>query len=142
MQVGMIAWCWKSLQEDALYGWEVSEGEIQPSLQNNSASLHHQDHSEPPGALYVTHLSEMEQLDLLSCWLWIPNLVYTGTKELFASLCLTLVKAKFWENLKYLYDFKFFFSVKDNWKWAEESSALTFLYSKSRIIRKVIEWLF
>ena len=43
----------------------ASEGEIQPSLQNNA--LHHQDHSEPLWALYVTHLSEMEQLDLLSC---------------------------------------------------------------------------
>lgn len=77
--------CWKSLWEDALYGWEVSEGEIQLSVQNNSA-LHYQDHSEPLWALYGTHPSEMEHLELLSCWFWIPNPIYIGTKgHLFAS---------------------------------------------------------
>ena len=136
------AWCWKSLWEDVLYVWEASEREIQPSLQNNSA-LHDKDHSELLWALYGTQLSEMEQLELLSCWLWIPNPVYAGTKgDLFASLCFTMVTAKFWENLKYLYNFRFFFCVNGNWKWREVSSALTFLYSKSRIIRNVIEWLF
>lgn len=136
MQVGMTLSDAENLYE------KMSEGEIQPSLQNNSA-LQHQDHCEPLWALYGTHLSETEPLELLSCWLWVPNPVYIGTKgDLFASLRLTVVEAKFWENLKCLYDFKFFFCVKDDWKRTEESSALTFLYAKSRINGKVIEWLF
>lgn len=93
-----FAWCWKPLWEDALYSWEVSEGQMQPSLQNSSA-LHHQDHSEPIWALDMSHLSGMDQLELLSCWLWIPNPVHTGAK---GDLCLTVVKSKFRENLKYL----------------------------------------
>lgn len=109
MQVGMILADAKIWWEGMLYGWEISEGEMQPSLQSNSA-YHHQDHSEHLWVLHGTHLSEIEQLLLLSCWRWIPNPVYVGIKGgLFASLCLAVVKPKFWENLKYLYNFKFFF---------------------------------
>lgn len=130
--------CWKSLWEDALYGSEVSKGKSSSPCRTTVLCI-----TRITLNLFGPFMGLIRlRWSIYCCWaadsesLTLSTLAKKGTYLLLREAWQWWKQSseKSWNTSMILSSS---FCVKDNWKSAED-----FLYSKSRINRKVIEWLF